>query len=62
MRSVRNKENDPDVLDKQQKLLDIRKNTGRNFYYFPEQEPGFTSETKFGKWLQGTQERQPKKI
>jgi hypothetical protein len=66
MRSVlKNKENDPDVLDKQQKLLDIRKKYRTEFLKVlpPERvNQVFTSETKFREMVRRElQERQAQK-
>jgi hypothetical protein len=66
MRSVtRNKENDPDVLDKQQKLLDIRKKYRTEFLKVlpPERvNQVFTSETKFREMVRRElQDRQAQK-
>jgi hypothetical protein len=63
--ALRNKENDPDVLDKQQKLLDIRKKYKTEFLKVlpPERvNQVFTSEVKFREMVRRElQERQNQK-
>jgi Skp family chaperone for outer membrane proteins len=63
--TLRNKENDPDVLDKQQKLLDIRKKYRSEFLKVlsPDRvNQVFTSEVKFREMVRRElQERQAQK-
>ncbi len=63
--TIRSKENDPDVLDKQQKLLDIRKKYRTEFLKVlpPERvNQVFTSEVKFREMVRRElQERQAQK-